>query len=315
MISIIVPIYNAETFIHRCVDSILSQTYKDIEIILVDDGSKDTSGIICDDYASKNGCVKVIHKENGGVSSARNAGLDMAKGEWIAFVDADDWISPNMYELMIEKAVDAVELVFCDYYLCYKSFKKEYNISLSKRLDKMDFLRYEMVYGWTSVWNMLIKRSLMVDNCLRFADIRYSEDFIIFVKLILLAKSIGYINSSLYYYNRSNESSALHRMPFDAYKELIFGEKTIIEFFKKQNVFELYKKQMYWRVLRDKQELILRINKHREFLEIYPESHKYILSCPLINRKLKLLMCLLVHRMGFGVKLMIRLRDTLKRGG
>ena len=89
MVSIIVPVYNTEKFLHRCIDSILAQTYTDFELLLIDDGSKDSSGAICDEYAVKDARVRVFHKENGGVSSARNLGLDNAKGEWITFVDSD----------------------------------------------------------------------------------------------------------------------------------------------------------------------------------------------------------------------------------
>ena len=95
-ISVIVPVYNAEKYLHRCIDSILSQTFTDFELLLINDGSKDSSGAICDEYAAKDNRVRVFHKENGGASSARNLGLDNAKGEWIAFVDSDDLLEVNM---------------------------------------------------------------------------------------------------------------------------------------------------------------------------------------------------------------------------
>ncbi len=101
LISVIVPVYNVEQYLSRCVDSILAQTYQNLEIILVDDGTKDNSDKICDDYAARDSRIKVIHKENGGLSSARNAGIDAATGEYLAFVDSDDWIEPDMYEKML----------------------------------------------------------------------------------------------------------------------------------------------------------------------------------------------------------------------
>jgi len=101
-ISIIVPVYNVEKYIHRCIDSILHQTFKDFELILVDDGSLDNSGKICDEYAKEDDRIKVIHKENGGLSDARNVGLDIAQGEYIAFVDSDDWIEKDMYSILYE---------------------------------------------------------------------------------------------------------------------------------------------------------------------------------------------------------------------
>lgn len=105
LISVIVPVYKVEDYLSRCVDSILAQTYRNLEIILVDDGSPDNCGRICDDYAHRDPRIRVIHKVNGGLSSARNAGLDTARGEYIAFVDSDDWIEPEMYETMLALAI------------------------------------------------------------------------------------------------------------------------------------------------------------------------------------------------------------------
>lgn len=115
-LSIIVPVYNVEPYLRRCVDSILNQTFSDFELILVDDGSPDSCGAICDDYAARDRRIKVIHKANGGVSYARNEGLDIAQGEYIGFVDSDDYIHPKMYEILvgvIER--EQVDLVQCGY--------------------------------------------------------------------------------------------------------------------------------------------------------------------------------------------------------
>lgn len=112
LISVVVPVYNVEQYLHRCVDSILAQTYEHLEVILVDDGAKDSSGAICDDYAGKDSRVKVIHKENGGLSSARNAGIDIARGEYLAFVDSDDWVEPDAYGYMLQRMLEyGVKLV------------------------------------------------------------------------------------------------------------------------------------------------------------------------------------------------------------
>lgn len=104
LISVIVPVYNVEKYLPKCVDSILNQTYRNLEVILVDDGTKDASDAICDDYARKDPRVKVIHKVNGGLSSARNAGIDIARGEYLGFVDSDDWIEPETYESLLKLA-------------------------------------------------------------------------------------------------------------------------------------------------------------------------------------------------------------------
>ena len=104
LISVIVPVYNVEKYLGKCVDSILAQTYENLEIILVEDGTRDGCGAICDAYAAKDPRVRVIHKENGGLSSARNAGMDIARGEYFGFVDSDDWIEPETYETLLNLA-------------------------------------------------------------------------------------------------------------------------------------------------------------------------------------------------------------------
>ena len=115
MISIIVPVYNTEKYLDQCIQSILSQTYTDFELLLIDDGSTDSSGVICDRYAEQDSRVRVFHKPNGGVSSARNIGLDNTKGEWITFLDSDDWIAPSMLDEVYKTAmVNDADMVFVD---------------------------------------------------------------------------------------------------------------------------------------------------------------------------------------------------------
>ena len=113
LISVIVPVYNVEQYLPKCVDAILAQTYGNLEVILVDDGTPDGSGRICDEYAARDNRVQVIHKENGGLSSARNAGIDIARGEYLGFVDSDDCIAPDMYEKMLSLALEADTKLVC----------------------------------------------------------------------------------------------------------------------------------------------------------------------------------------------------------
>ena len=115
LVSVIVPIYKVEKYLNKCVDSIINQSYKNLEIILVDDGSPDKCGEICDKYAEKDSRVKVIHKENGGLSDARNAGIDIAKGDYLLFVDSDDWITSNICEVLIKNANDNLsDIIACN---------------------------------------------------------------------------------------------------------------------------------------------------------------------------------------------------------
>ena len=116
MISVIVPVYNVEKYLRQCLDSVLAQTYRELEIILVDDGSTDGSGAICDEYATRDSRIKVVHQQNGGLSSARNAGLDLATGEYVAFVDSDDYIHETMLELLYQALVENnADTVICNF--------------------------------------------------------------------------------------------------------------------------------------------------------------------------------------------------------
>lgn len=143
LISVIVPVYLAEKYIHRCVDSILRQTYKNLEIILVDDGSPDKCGEICDEYQKIDSRVKVIHQENAGVSAARNAGIDVAKGEYIAFIDSDDYIQLNMYEkMMFELIKSKVDICVCQWQYEYADGKQVVD---SNNIDKTIYGRKKAV--------------------------------------------------------------------------------------------------------------------------------------------------------------------------
>lgn len=124
-ISVIVPVYNVEKYLRRCVDSILAQTFTDFELLLIDDGSKDKSGEICDEYAKTDNRVKVFHKENGGVSSARNLGLDNAKGEWICFCDADDWVLSEWLQAFSLLILGNEDIIFSGYISIYNEIKNK----------------------------------------------------------------------------------------------------------------------------------------------------------------------------------------------
>lgn len=141
LVSVIIPVYNVQDYLVRCVDSILNQSYRNMEIILVDDGSMDSSPIICDELAKKDDRITVLHQSNGGVSLARNAGIDIAKGDFIAFVDSDDWVQPDMIEVMISRFSDGVDIVRCAYRK-YFDEKNTVDVTDGKEtiLDSQDYL-------------------------------------------------------------------------------------------------------------------------------------------------------------------------------
>lgn len=163
MISVIVPVYNVEKYINRCIDSIIAQTYRDLEIILVDDSSTDNSGSICDEYAQLDNRIKVIHKENGGVSACRNAGVEHATGEYISFVDSDDYIEKDMMELLIS-TIGNCDMATCGAYNDYvNSSVPQYNgEDLSFETDNKTAFRLILEGNLVpaALWNKLIKSSI-----------------------------------------------------------------------------------------------------------------------------------------------------------
>ena len=313
LVSVIIPVYNSESYLHRCVDSLLTQSYTDFELILVDDGSRDSSSDICDEYARKDGRVKVFHKENAGVSSARNLGLDNATGEFVVFVDSDDWVDIHFLEYLYTAVhKEKFDIAVCEIINYYGHKIKISNNSLIEK-GKCAYIKHQIIAGFTSVCNMMFNREFIEANRLRFEKVRYSEDFIFSIKAICLSKRITYVANHLYYYDRTNEISALHHYPDDMYKDLLYGDALMIDFFKEEGYFDDFKREIYWRVLANKRELVLSVNKHKEFKELLPESKRYILDCPLINQKLRVMMWLLSHNLDFIVRIFVLSRKILRR--
>ena len=211
-ISIIVPVYKVEPYLRKCLDSIINQTYQNLEIILVDDGSPDNCGAICDEYAAQDGRIKVIHKENGGVSSARNAGLDAATGEWIGFVDSDDQVELDMFESLLRGAmVQGADIAICGFlsllpggmtgnrFCCKQTVLFDTEEALQALLQNQDLS--------LSCCDKLAKRSLWKQ--LRFPNIKRSEDFLTICQLLERADHILCLPEiKYYYYNRPGSGLA-----------------------------------------------------------------------------------------------------------
>lgn len=218
-ISIVVPVYNVEKFLSRCIDSIICQTYKNLEIILVDDGSKDNSSSICDLYEKKDKRIKVIHKENGGLSSARNAGIEEATGDYIAFVDSDDYIEPNMYEEMY----NAAKKLSCDIITCnYKYVYDDGSIKLinnDKKNEEFDFVSSIKEMNLFNKFDMsactkLFKKDLFDD--IRFPVGKLSEDYYIMYLLFEKSNKVYYIASPYYnYFQRKNSITKSNKINHD----------------------------------------------------------------------------------------------------
>ena len=219
MISIIVPVFNAEGTLRRCIDSILSQTNPDLEVLLIDDGSTDGSSIIMDDYAAADSRVKMLHKENGGLSSARNYGLDRARGEYILFVDADDWIEPTACDLLMKEAGRADLCVFGRSVDSPAGKRKWMPADKPEWIGPNEAIRRLVVEGTIrhAVWDKLYRRELFDD--IRFPEGYNYEDLRITYKLLQQAQNIVLIPDVLYHHVQydgsiSNTQSAKNRLDY-----------------------------------------------------------------------------------------------------
>ena len=164
-VSVTVPIYNTAKYLRQCLDSLKAQTLKNIEFILVDDGSTDISGEICEEYAKKDSRFKVIHQRNGGVAAARQTGLDNAHGEYVIVCDSDDWVEPDMYERMFLKAKETdADIVMCGYIAEYSDGRKVPKQKWFKHLDFESHVKELFNSSYNSSWIRLVRRSLYSDN-------------------------------------------------------------------------------------------------------------------------------------------------------
>ena len=227
LISVIIPVYNAESYLARCLDSVINNSYKCLEIILVDDGSVDSSPQICDDYAKKDNRIKVIHKANAGTAAARNDALNIAKGDYIAFCDNDDYISPYFYESMLkaleETGADVVvsEMTRDDKY-SFSDMETDIN---ARPVEKHNFILGTYSGDWTrntAPWNKLYKRELFDE--IRFPSGKGYEDAYTTYRLLYKAKKIAYLNKVLYCWYMNNDSYSSKKSNV---KKLLFREEAI----------------------------------------------------------------------------------------
>lgn len=232
-VSIIVPVYNVYQYLEKCLNSLLNQTLEDIEIIVVNDGTKDKSQDIIDAYVKKDKRVKAYIKKNGGLGDARNYGIDVATGEYIGFVDSDDYIDETMYEKLYDKAKeDNSDIVECNFYWCYP---KKNKLDTATYYNNNDNIMQDIR---VMVCNKIFKRKIINDNNITFpVGLRY-EDILFTYKILPYVENISYVDEGLYYYVQRGSSLSNHQTikVRDIFKIL----ELLIEYYKDKGLYEDY---------------------------------------------------------------------------
>lgn len=243
-VSVIVPIYNVEKYLEKCINSLLSQTLEDIQIILVNDGSKDNSGNIAKEYEKNNkDRVTYVEKENGGLSDARNYGLKYATGDFVAFLDSDDYIEKNAYEEMYNKAIEEdADYVECDFIWEFPNkIRVDKQYTYKNKKEMLSFVR-------VVAWNKLIKRQLITDNNLEFPKgLRY-EDVEFAYKLIPFINKFAYVDKPFIHYVQREGSIA--NVQNERTAEIFTVLDNVIEFYKKNNIYEEYRDELEYNYAR-----------------------------------------------------------------
>ena len=273
-VSIIVPVYQVEKYIRQCVDSILAQTFTDFELILVDDGSKDKSGQICDEYAVLDQRVKVIHKENGGLSDARNCGMDQAVGNYFMFVDSDDYIAPTMLEYLYKALMNKeADIAVCNFlHFFEEDRKRDFSTNIQSEVLSGAEIFYsrknERVYGiWTVAWNKLYKRETLGNVRFRFG--KYHEDEFWANDIYQMDIKIVTIPECLYYY-RQRDNSIMGRKnikrDFDILEAL--QERIAVYFMDERHADQAYKVMIFsLEYLAESKKLITNKDEENQFLQ------------------------------------------------
>ena len=242
-ISVIVPVFNTEKYLKECLDSILCQSFLDFELILVDDGSTDSSGIICDEYAKNNNRIRVFHQVNKGQAAARNFAVQESKGDWVAFVDSDDVIHPQYLERLY-KCIDS-DVNIC----CCNVFENEHTPDYSVvSMDKMaakykvdeSFLMSEMADGYIGqiVCAKIIRKKIVKE--IPFKEGRVFEDNAVMKKWLYIAKFISFVDEALYFYRINNSGTSKGSFDINKVKDVLWSRDEIIEFFKENGLNTAY---------------------------------------------------------------------------
>ncbi len=291
-ISVIVPVYNVEKYLHRCVDSILAQTFENIEVLLVDDGSPDNCGAICDEYAQKDSRVRVIHKKNGGLSDARNAGIDAAVGEYLGFIDSDDFIAPNMLQTLYDLAENnRADISICGMCECFENGEPEQNPQVIQQVcTGIEAFRLAFIgnYFGMSICTKMVRRDLCKDH--RFIKGKTSEDVFFTPVLLSKAQRVAFTTEPLYYY--WHRGGSITTLPFSpAAMDVIEGYEFDLRLADQisPNLHDVAMFRLYWAyfvafdriVVAENFKKIPQYTQVRDFLK---KNWLYIVKCPYFRR-------------------------------
>lgn len=328
-VSIIVPVYNTEKYLKKCLDSLLNQTLEDIEIIIVNDGSTDDSQEVIDEYAKKDTRVKSYVKQNGGQGSARNLGLEKATGEYIGYIDSDDFIDIHMYEDMYNKAVtDNSDIVNVGYYI-YSETGNVMKEQVFKRGATTNISNTpEVLFDNTAVTNKLFKASLLKNNNIQFRVKKWYEDFDFVIKTICFASNISVIEKPYYYYLQRT-GSTMNNSNISRNLEILEAMDEIIDFCKKQGIYDKYVEQLEFlavqhiylptnvRIIRanvswaEKKNVIDKINKYMdEHFKNY-KNNKY--NSIILTKKKQNILKMIKLKAYWLVWLCFKVQDTFRR--
>lgn len=281
LVSVVSPCYNVERYLSRFLECILSQTYKNIEIILVNDGSTDNTGYILDDIASKDNRVSIIHKSNGGCSSARLAGIKRASGEYIYSCDPDDYMELNCIQALVDTAhASGADIIYCDYDCMYTDRTVPVIYKLNN-LDKLTYLHAQLAGGmWGVFWNKLIRKSLL-DEYHVYPDARVSlwDDYHVVNGCAAFANKIAYCPKVLYHYNCENQDSIMHNVSLKSFESIVLAIKLLEKHFERSGVMQYVKHDFLQLCAKNKEYLLFsQYRNFRKWRELWPESNSSELS-------------------------------------
>ncbi len=321
-VSIIIPVYNAEPYLRRCLASVLAQTTPDWECICVDDGSTDGGGALLDEFAAKDSRFVVIHKENGGISSARNAGLEAARGEYIGFIDNDDWIEAETYET----ALEAAQRTDADFVQCRYVAETKDGPRPSKECVEGEFnLAENPEYYSSTVWNKIFRASLVAENQMRFPlDAKIGgEDALFSSAAYCYAKKAYFINRALYHHIRTHVSTSTRKVTHGEIMGLVAVTKETCEYIgqcaemaKDGQARQAFADIIFGEKMYAKGKALNVIPKpdYRLYRSIFPELNREFLPRFIrLKTKASLIQLLYAWRMGWLVKALVWTKRILRR--